>query len=337
MPLLAASLSAAPLVWRALPNLPDPEGFASAFAGVNADTLLVAGGANFPAGRPWEGGKKVWYDLVFALERDATTWRIAGHLPRPIAYGVSVTTSRGVVCVGGGDAKAHFADAFLLTITKAGVQTAPLPALPAASAFGSGAGSGSVVYLLGGLARPDATEAQATFWRLDLGAAQPKWENLPPCPGPARMLAGMTVIGDTVYVCGGVSVAAGPDGKAVRGYLADTYAYTPAAGWRRLADLPHVVAASPSPLPVTAQGELLVISGDDGTRAHLTGPNHPGFKQEVFAFSPVQNRWRLLDEPAPISRATAPTARWGNAWIIASGERRPGYRSPEVWAVEAKP
>ena len=30
--------------------------------------ILVAGGANFPDKKPWEGGKKVWYDTVFVLE-----------------------------------------------------------------------------------------------------------------------------------------------------------------------------------------------------------------------------------------------------------------------------
>src|SRR4051794_9202194 len=42
-------------VWTQLPSLPDPEGFASAFAGVSHDALLVAGGANFPDKRPWDG------------------------------------------------------------------------------------------------------------------------------------------------------------------------------------------------------------------------------------------------------------------------------------------
>jgi hypothetical protein len=51
---------------------------------------MVAGGANFPAGRPWEGGRKVWHDGIFFLGADAAsagaqTWRRVGRLPRPLA------------------------------------------------------------------------------------------------------------------------------------------------------------------------------------------------------------------------------------------------------------
>ena len=59
------------LEWDRLPDLPDKEGFAGVFAGVvsegGEDFLVVAGGANFPEGRPWENGKKVYYDEVFVL------------------------------------------------------------------------------------------------------------------------------------------------------------------------------------------------------------------------------------------------------------------------------
>ena len=62
------------LTWDLLPPLPDAQGFAGAFVGVIKDAslppgkrrkskgvLIVAGGANFPEGRPWDGGAKVWF------------------------------------------------------------------------------------------------------------------------------------------------------------------------------------------------------------------------------------------------------------------------------------
>src|SRR4051794_13907380 len=63
--LTAPASFAAPLVWRPLPDLPDPLGLAGAFAGVSSGALLVAGGANFPNGMPWDGGAKVWQDRVW--------------------------------------------------------------------------------------------------------------------------------------------------------------------------------------------------------------------------------------------------------------------------------
>ncbi len=54
--------------WTKLPSLPDREGFAGSFAGSHNGALIVAGGANFPGKRPWEGGAKTWHDSVFVLE-----------------------------------------------------------------------------------------------------------------------------------------------------------------------------------------------------------------------------------------------------------------------------
>jgi len=69
--------------------------------GVSNGALLVAGGANFPGKKPWEGGAKVWYDTVYVLESPSAKWQVAGNLPRPLGYGVSVTHNGGLICAGG--------------------------------------------------------------------------------------------------------------------------------------------------------------------------------------------------------------------------------------------
>jgi hypothetical protein len=92
--------------------------------------------------------------------------------------------------------------------------------------------------------------------------------------------------------------------------------------------------AAPSPAPLTSEGKLLVISGDDGLRAHLNGPDHPGFPTDILAYDPAADRWSGAGE-SPFSRATAATVAWRGGWAVASGERKPGYRSPEVWWLEA--
>jgi hypothetical protein len=112
--LIGASANAFCGEWSKLAPLPDKEGFAGPFAGVSNGVLLVAGGANFPNKKPWEGGVKVWHDRVFVLERQNGEWIEAGKLPRPLGYGVSVTYRGGVVCVGGSDGQRHYADAFRL-------------------------------------------------------------------------------------------------------------------------------------------------------------------------------------------------------------------------------
>ena len=98
--------------WSELSTLPpaaDQEkqpGVAGPFVGVHKDALIVAGGANFPDALPWQGGKKIWWDDIFVLEKkenDSYQWNKENRftLPRPLAYGVSISTEEGVVCIGG--------------------------------------------------------------------------------------------------------------------------------------------------------------------------------------------------------------------------------------------
>ncbi|MBC7366567.1 MAG: galactose oxidase [Undibacterium sp.] len=316
--------------WKQLAPLPDHEGFASPFVGVAGGALIVAGGANFPEKRPWEGGAKIWYDYVFALAEPSGAWVEAGRLPRANAYGVAVSAPAGMICAGGGDAKTHFAEVFLLTWEGRVLKTSALRPLPRACAFGSGALVGGIFYLAGGIEMPDATSALATLWALDMAQPEAGWKELPACPGPARMLAVAGATADTFYLFGGVALSAGADGRAQRTPLRDAYAYSAAGGWRKLADLPRAATAAPSPAPLTREGKLLVISGDDGLRAHLNGPDHPGFTTDILAYDPSADRWSEVGG-GPVSRATAATVAWRGGWVVASGERKPGYRSPEAW------
>ncbi len=319
-----------------MPPVPDPEGFASPFAGVAGNALLVAGGAHFPDLRPWEGGTKVWSDRIFLLAEADGEWTEIGRLSRPNAYGLSANTPGGVLCVGGGDAHRHFDEVFQLVWNGRQLSRTALPALPRPCAFMSGAVAGDWLYVAGGIDRPDATEALATFWALDLTAMDRGWRNLPPCPGPARMLAVAGADADTFYLFSGVSLRPDAQGKAVRTYLRDAHAYREGSGWRRLADVPVPCVAAPSPAPLTPAGEILVIGGDDGTRVHLNGPGHPGFPREILRYEPAKDQWSPVGA-APFSRATVPTTPWRGRWVIANGERIPGYRTPEVWTLECQP
>ena len=100
--------------WGELPILPDPVGFAAPFAGVSDGALIVAGGSNFSSKTGWSGGTKLWSDRIFLLDRPDGTWRVAGQLPMPMAYGVAVTIPEGVLCVGGSNQQEAKADVWLL-------------------------------------------------------------------------------------------------------------------------------------------------------------------------------------------------------------------------------
>lgn len=336
----ASVLAADSTGWSKLPSLPDKEGFASMFAGVSGGALLAAGGANFPDKKPWEGGKKVWHDTVFVLEKPDGAWKVAGKLPRPLGYGVSVTHESGVVCVGGSDAERHYAETFLLSVEWTGqttgrqispaIRSKSLPSLPLPVANMSGALLGNTLYLAGGIEKPDSTSALKIFYALDLAAKQPAWRELEPWPGPARMLAVAAAQDGSVFLVSGADLSTGPDGKPVRTYMKDGYRYTPGKGWKRIADLPRFAVAAPSPAPTLGTTQLLVMSGDDATQLSVAPTEHKGFPKSVLAYDTRADRWTEA-APTPAPRVTAPTAQWNGAWLVVSGEQKPGIRSPEVW------
>ena len=110
------TLDGATARWSEDPRLPAPanagmqEGVAGAYAGRIGDTVLLAGGANFPGAREkseagtWfahEGLTKTWRGEVYALS--AGQWAEIGALPEGMGYGASFTLEDGILLVGGED------------------------------------------------------------------------------------------------------------------------------------------------------------------------------------------------------------------------------------------
>ncbi len=323
------------LTWSELPSLPDAEGFAGPFAGTHNGTLVVAGGANFPDKMPWEGGTKVWYDRIFVLEKPDGSWREAGALPRPLGYGVSLSTSNGILCIGGSDAKQHYADCFRLQWSQGKLSTVALPSLPQACANFCGALIDNTVYVAGGLESPTATKTLKTFWSLDLSDSSARWQELEPWPGAARMLAVAAVQDKTFFLCSGTDLHADSDGKPVREYLKNAYNYRPGHGWKQIADMPRAAVAAPTPAPAMGQSTFLVLSGDDGMLVDFQPPErHPGFPKSILAYHTLTDAWRTIGV-IPVGHVTTSIVRWNNRFVMPSGEIRPGKRSPIVRSIDA--
>lgn len=316
-----------------LPNLPDPNGFAGMFAGKSGGALIAAGGANFPDKKPWEGGKKVWYDTVFLLKEKAANWTIAGQLPRPLGYGVSITIPEGVLCIGGEDAQQTYADVFLMKADGNKVTFTEYPKLPAPCANSSGALLGNQVYIMGGTSRPGATAAGTNVYSLDLQNVQSGWQELESWPGAPRMLATAAALDGSIYLCSGVDLKAGSDGKPARTYLTDAYQYTPVRGWKRIAELPRSAVAAPSPAPAI-ESSFFIIGGDDGKLAgRPPGDEHPGFTRTALRYDATTSAWTEQRYPAQ-PQVTLPAFPDGQYWVLPSGEVRPGVRTPKINMVQ---
>lgn len=337
LPVLAATLLLQPsFVWSRLPDVPDVEGFAGAFAGTSGGAIVLAGGANFPTGRPWEGGAKVWHDRIFVLEPGATAWREAGRLPTRLAYGVSLTHADRVVCVGGSDAAGHTAAVWAIRWNGNAVETTALPSLPRPLALHCGALLGSMLVVAGGTESPDAVMARRECLALDMASPSDGWRELPPLPGPGRILASAGVAAGRLHLFGGAALEPGADGKAARIWLRDAYQYDQAAGWSRLADLPWPSVAAPTPPPLVAGGFLVIFGGDDGSQSGQHPARHVGFRRDVLGFDPARGQWQPLGE-LPFALVTTAAVPWEGGIVVPGGESRPGVRSTAVWYGKAEP
>lgn len=315
-----------------LPPVPDTHGFAGAFAGIHQGFLLAGGGANFPDGvMPWDGGKKIWHDRLYALElgKPDASWREIGKLPAPNGYGVSLTAPEGVLMIGGGDAEKNFRAVTLMTFDGNKAAFREFPALPTPLAQMTGAMVGRVVHVCGGIEKPDASTASAEHWTLDLDQPAKGWMKLKPLPADGRILATSAGLDGAFVIAGGCSLAPDASGKPQRTYLREAWKFTQDQ-WTRLADLPRAAVAAASPAPVR-NGSLFVVSGDDGLQAGLPSPaDHRGFSREVLRLDVAANQWTKAGELAGPAPVTLPAVPWRDGFILFNGEVKPGVRTPAV-------
>lgn len=333
--LIAAAAPAQSLDWTNLASIPDAEGFAGAIAGVADGKLLLAGGANFPDKRPWEGGQKRWYDTAFVLDHPTAMWRSAGKLPRPLAYSVCITTPRGIAVLGGSNDAGHLADCFWLRLESGKVEIESLPSLPQAVSNACGGLLKGRLYLAGGTDSPEAVAALDGFYSLDIEHPETGWKREPTWPGVPRMLATAAIDGDAFYLVGGVALSADEAHRPQRAYLRDAYKFTPEAGWARIADLPWTLAASPSTAPAWKSGRFLILGGDDGSQVSRAPERHLGFRREVLAFDPHENRWSQIGT-MPTALVTTTAVDWHQRIVVPGGEVRPGVRSVKVLSSEPR-
>ena len=335
-------------IWDTLPSLPDATGFAGSFAGVADDVLIVAGGSNFPnGGTPWNGGTKTWYNKVFVLEGAGAQWKEAGRLPLNLGYGVSISTKNGLLLIGGSNEAGHVAEVFLLRYRDRQLQITTMPSLPFTLANATGALVGDKIYLAGGLATPSSPSSEKKFLCLDLKEESGTWKELPPWPGPSRMLAVAGADNRCFFLFSGTQLI---EGK--RTYLQDAYSFSERKGWQKLADLPFPVVAAPSPAFRSSNKELFVFGGDtgkDAAQAATLKEKHPGFSDKILKYDRIKDKWVVVSEIytnrkndfvehpnnslwAPV---TTPLVIWKNKIVLPGGEVRPGTRTPNI--LVAKP
>ena len=118
--------------WKKLPDLPGAAdtaslGVSAPFAGIHNGVLIVAGGCNFPDKPVTEGGAKRYYSEIFVLLPEG--WKEIDRLPRPVAYGATVSTPEGIVCIGGNNSDSSLVEVSRISYNPTKGEVAALPYL----------------------------------------------------------------------------------------------------------------------------------------------------------------------------------------------------------------
>ncbi len=278
-----------------------------------------------------EGGIKTWTDRIFTLLPEEEAWTDAGTLPAPYAYGASASIEEGVLCIGGCDREEHRKADYLLSAADGSVTVSPFPSLPIALAYTAAAVLDGKVYLTGGCERPGEQDCTNRVFMLDSRAPEQGWQELDPLPGRGRFLHQMAVADGALYVLGGIGLKE-QDGKQARELLTEAWSFTPERGWTRLPDMPYAIAAAPTPAPVSRNGVIYLLGGDDGSGKKYTPKTNPGFNNQSLCLDTTAMAWH---DGGPIAapRAVLPCCAWQGRFVAVNGELKPGRRSHDVWSI----
>lgn len=349
--------------WSAIAVLPGEHsqknhpGLAGAFSGYSNGVLLIAGGANFPMGLPWEGGKKVFHDRVHVLlegKHGRYRWQEkAIRLTTPVAYGAGVTVGESLVCIGGENANGPLTSVFSLTWNADAkeVERTELPSLPFSLTNAAAAVIGNKIYVAGG---EMPSQASDHFFCLDMGNITKGWMSLHAIPQAISHASLVPQIkGDKVqlYLIGGRT----KHPKQLTDFHSGVYSYDPDEDrWYEQSPLPFVLAAGTA-IPFEGHS-ILYLGGDSGEtyrnverilflleqesdlqrKSELTENknrlqiNHPGFNSKILLYDTFTDRWSIggtIPFPAPVTTSAHMHRR---EIILPSGEVKPGIRTPII-------
>jgi len=361
--LMNTKLIAQPTIqWTVAANIMNDDqpsiGFAGMVSGINKDVLLVAGGANFPNGMPWQGGKKNYSNQIYVLEKNKTSFqwnsKNTSTLPHSIAYAGSATTEKGMVIAGGDNENGISAKANLLqwNVSKQRVEIKSLPDLPVAVTAPAMTANGNTVYALCG---DEAKNSSSKCFYLNLEDRKPVWKSLP--DAPIALANGMAVFQNKkLYLLGGRTKSA----TSISDLHPTVFAFDfKTNSWGQLADIfdgktktpftagaafavgaNYIVLAGGDKGDVFHQIEtylsLMAKATSEEVKAKLTAKknelvlHHQGFSTDVLLYDIKQNKWSKIGNLPVAAQVTTTAAKWGKDLVISSGEIRPGVRSPKI-------
>lgn len=349
------------------------QGLSGAFAGTVADEkyILVAGGCNFPNKPLTEGGEKVFYKDIYKFSisenEQQDTWSKVGEMPHALAYGASVSTPQGIVCIGGTNGKERTNQVFFLSLDNTGkLIQSKLPPLPVAMENMAASYGDGYVYVAGG-----ETNKENTTYAFRLAWSNGKtWQRLPNFYGKPRIQPTSAMQNNAnglcFYLMGGYYANAATGEVKVH---TDGVFYDPRKNkWENVAPIipygrdsamalvgaqaissgfAHIVffggvnrsifekALSRQMLMKKATDSLYIYKYIAENNSYLSKPvDWYQFNDELLIYHTITNTWVTENKNALLARAGASVVKMGKEWIIIGGEKKPGVRANDVTDVE---
>ncbi|MFR9523489.1 MAG: cyclically-permuted mutarotase family protein [Rikenellaceae bacterium] len=351
--------------WEQISPLPLPGGVASPYGGVSGGAIIVAGGCNFPDRAVWDGGAKRFYDDIYALPQGSAEWIGGFSLPYQVAYGASVDTPKGVLCIGGENQTGKLSDVVLLAWDGASqtIAQTPYPSLPFALTSCDAAVLGGYLYVAGGAA--DGENSGNHFLRLSLRDGV-QWEVLPNFPGQARLKPSLVAQNGAesvdLYLFGGSDISNSHREPSV---VTTALKYnTTAKLWSPLAD---AILGDGEPRSLhdadgiaVGKNHILLLGGvnyDIFLDALLRAHNlkfaesaqayaeydawlaeyfaHPApwykFSQDIVVYNTITDTWSIGGSFPYAGVAGVKVIPYGKGWYVVNGEVKPGVRTSDVF------
>ena len=355
--------------WKRLPSLPALKkdatqiGLSGSIIGNIGEKLIFAGGTNFKGEKPWRGGIKSYYDDVYILtkgEDNTFKWSICDQkLPSPLAYSSCISTSKGIVVIGGENHIGVSNNVFLIHEINNKLTFQNLISLPFPLSNSCAVVDNSKIYLAGG---NDNKNALTSFLFIDIAECSPVWRCLPDLPYPVSY-AYLALQSDgeekCIYLFGGRNKSS--DSTI---FYSSVWKYKPSkAIWQNegniIKDKDRICLSAGSCVSYKDK-YIILLGGDQGVlykkierlnNQIVTSSNyeekqnqttikdkilssHPGFYKEILLYNTLLKEWRMISEfPDPIPVTTSAII-WEKNIFILGGEIKPGVRTSNVYCGE---
>jgi cyclically-permuted mutatrotase family protein len=318
------------------------QGVSACYAGCIDNQLVMAGGCNFPVHTLAPDSKKLYYRGIYASKTDEDNqlnWKLVGHLPEPLAYGVAVNCDNSMIIVGGMNNDGSYRNVYRVNFVCGKAEVMSLPSLPYSADNMAGALVGRHLYIAGGMMDGKASNR---VLRLDLDHLSAGWKDVKPFPGIVRVQPVAGSIGDNRFcLFGGFAPAAnGEEAKlAMDGCIYDetTDEWQTIEGPKDEKGEPLFVGGGTG---INLSKDQLLVMGGVNKDVFLSAVNHPqpdylSHPIDWYRFNPYTlyynaDGWKVLYKSPDTARAGAALAQTEQGLYVIGGELKPRVRSNKV-------